>query len=60
MIKELSLSSLPIKYCRTETKNLRRIMYSPTVYVALCDGKYVRIEECLHGVSNLEDEVLKK
>ena len=50
MIKEWSLSSLPIKYCRTEIENLRKNFHSPTVYVALCDGKYVRLEECLHGV----------
>jgi hypothetical protein len=50
MIKEQSLSSLPIKYCRTEIENLRKNFPCPTVYVALCDGKYVRIEECLHSV----------
>jgi hypothetical protein len=51
MIKEQSLSSLPRKFCRTEIENLKKKkFYSPTAYVALCDRKYVRLEECLHSV----------
>jgi hypothetical protein len=50
MIKEQSLPSLPIKYCRTEVENLRKNFHNPIVNVALCDGKCVRLEECLHSV----------